>query len=282
MTEAAAETTAPVPDDDLDDAPQGFGEKLRRALAVPSRLLGALFLPDRWIPREVTVARFGPAILAVIICGLISAAAIGVRLDVSTDILSQAAAGPRMGDEGGGGGGGDQISAAKSDREIAEDITKTLAVGRVMRLLEAGLWVPLELLFLTFWLYVLLWYVGGAPTLPRAFAASAHAALPHAVKSLVIAGAALSQPSLTPSQADGLVGNPLAATYAGLGPAAASLLSGVDPFMLWSMVLLGLGMAPAAEITRKRAFVALLVAFALYLGLGLVMCGGSPPPQGTR
>lgn len=274
-----------APEDD-DDVPAGLGERVLRVLAVPGRLLEALLLPDRGIPRQVSAGRYGAALLAVIICGLVGAAAIGARLDVSTDILSQAAhGGPGGGGPGGGGGGGAQpaggnnagaqAAATKSDREIAEDITKTLAVERVVRALKAGLWVPIELLILTFFFFVFAKYVGGTPTLKRSFAATTHAALPQAVKSLVIAGAALAQTSLTRAQADSLVANPFQPTLAGMGPLG-GLFSGVDPFLVWSVVLLALGMAPAAEISRKRAFITLFVGFALYLGLGLKFCGGGP------
>ena len=281
-----SEVTAP--DDDLDDAPVSPGERLRRLISVPGQLLQALLLPDRGMARQVSARRYGAALAAVVVCGLLAAAAIGVRLDVSTDILAQAAS-PGMAEGGGGGGGpppgdngpGAQAAATKSDREITEEINKTLAVERVTRALSAGLWVPLQLLVLTIFVYGFLRYVGGTPTLERSFAATVHAALPYAVKSLVIAGAALAQHALTPSQADALVANPLAPSYASLGPGLARLLEDVDPFMLWSVLLLGLGMAAAGEVSRRRAFITLLVGFALYLGLGLAVCGGPAGPPGA-
>jgi len=90
----------------------------------------------------------------------------------------------------------------------------------------------------------------------------------------------MAQVSLTPAQADSLVQNPLARAYAGLGPSAARLLEGVDPFMIWSVLLLGLGMAPAGEVTRKRAFITLFVGFAIYLALSRGACAGPAGPPG--
>jgi Yip1 domain len=285
MSSEVSVSTAPEDDDDV---PVGLGERVRRALAVPGRLLEALLLPDRGIPRQVTAARYGAPLVAVFLCGLIGAAAVGSRLDVSTDVLADAARGPGQGGPGGGPGGnggnnnqpaGAQAAATKSDREIAEDMTKKLAVERVVRVLKAGALQPLKLLVLTFFVWVLLLYVGGSPTLPKAFAATTHAALPQAVKSLVLAGAALMQSTLTPAQADALVDNPLAPAFASLGPAG-RLFDGVDPFFLWSLLLLGLGMASAGEVSRKRAFITLFVGTALFLGLGLTFCGGPGGPGG--
>jgi hypothetical protein len=283
---------AAAPDDDLDDRPVSLGERLRRILAVPGRLLAALFMPDRGMPAAVHAGRYGAALVTVMLCGLVAAASIGVRLDVSTDILAQAARAHTEQQGGGGGGGpppgetgpGAQAAQTKSDREITEDIAKTLAVARVSRALDAGLWTPLCLLVLAVVVYGMLRYVGGTPTIGRSLAAATHAALPYAVKCLVIAVAASLQPALTPAQADGLVGNALAPAYASLGPTAVALLGGFDPFMIWSLVLLGFGMAPAGEISRTRAFITLVVGLALYTGLGVISnaaCGGSGGPPGS-
>jgi hypothetical protein len=290
-----SEVSVSAPDDD-DDVPVGLGERLRRIVAVPGRLLGALFLPDKVIPQQVNAQRYGAALLAVILCGLLGQAAIGARLDVSTDILQQAAQdmGGPGGPGGGGGGGGSasggsgqgaQAAAVKSDREIQEDITKSLAVERVTRALKAGVWVPLRILLLTLAVFLLLVFVGGKPTLSRSFAATTHAVLPYAVKGLIIAAAAYAQTSLTPSQADTLVANPLAPAIMRLG-GIEGLLGAFDPFLLWSAALLGVGMAPAGEISRKRAFITLVVGFALFVSFCIIAAscsgGGGSQMEGNR
>jgi hypothetical protein len=268
--------------EELDEAPPSLLDRLRAVLAVPARLLRALFLPDQGLPIEVNAGRSGAALLALVLCGLFGAMAVGARLDVSTQVLSEAAAAsaPRPGATAG------ETPAAKSDREVAEDIDKTLALERVMSALSAGLWTPIKVLILAVVIYLLLLYIGGAPTMKRSLSAVSHAALPVAVKSLVLGIAALGQASVTPAQVSGLVANPLAAPLAGAGPLLARLGQGVDPFFLWSVVLLGFGMAPAAEISRKRAFIALGVVVLLFLLVTRIGCGGggppSPGPEGPR
>jgi hypothetical protein len=274
--------------DDDDDVPVGLGERLRQIVAVPGRLLGALLIPDKAMPEQVNAQRYGAALLAIILCGLLGQAAVAMRLDVSSVILQQAAQG--MGGPGGPGGGGGgqggqgaQAAATKSDREIQEDITKTLAVERVTRLLDFGAWKPLKYSALALLVLFLIKFVGGTPTFKKAYSATIHACLPYAVKALVVGAAALAQASLTPAQADSLVANPLAPSYAGLGGLGA-VLAFVDPFMLWSVGLLGFGAAAAGEMSRKRAFVAVIVGFALFLGLHFVFTnsGGGPAMEGNR
>jgi hypothetical protein len=198
-----------------------------------------------------------------------------------------------MNGPGGPGGGqqqrgqgtqGAQAAATKSDREIQEDITKTLSVERVTRLLNFGAWKPIKYSLLAVLLYFLVMFVGGTPTLKKTYSAAVHASLPYAVKALVFGAAALAQVSLTPSQADTLVANPLAPAYASMGKLGI-VLGSVDPFVLWSVVLLGFGAAAAGQISRKRAFVSVLVGFALFLGMSTFVshAGGGPGgPQGSQ
>jgi hypothetical protein len=67
----------------------------------------------------------------------------------------------------------------------------------------------------------------------------------------------LSQPLLLHVPAPGLLGH---FTY-------------IDPFAIWSAVILGMGLAAAAQITRKRAFAAVAFCFVL---LQLLTVGGMP------
>jgi hypothetical protein len=275
--------------EDDDDVPVGLGERLRQIVAVPGRLLGVLLIPDKAMPEQVNAQRYGAALLAIIICGLLGQAAIASRLDVSTDILQQAAQGMGPGGPGSPGGGapgaqGAQAAATKSDREIQEEITKTLSVERVTRVLNYGAWKPIKYSLLAVLLYILLRFVGGQPTMKKAYSTAIHASLPYAVKALVVAAAALAQASLTPSQADSLVANPLAPTFAQMGGLGV-VLSAVDPFVLWSVALLAFGAGAAAQISRKRAFVSVLVGFALFLGMSTFFShagGGGGGPQGQQ
>jgi hypothetical protein len=278
MTSSPTSDAVAIRDDDDDDRPSA-GQRLREWLMAPVRLARAMFLPDRWLPVEVGAGRAGAAMLALFLCGMFGALAVGSRLDVSADVMREAAQSGGMREEGGPGGGGPGAGSAPamSDREIQEEITKRLGVERVMRALKDGLGRPGKVLILALVIYLIGTYVGGKPVMRRALSAAAHAALPMAVASIVLGVAALSQESLTPAQADALVGNPLAPLAEQLG-AAGRLVTGVDPFFLWSVLLLGFGLAAAADITRRRAFLTLAVCLALFLCLSNVVCAS--PPEG--
>jgi hypothetical protein len=251
-------------------------DRIRAALASPLRVIAALVMPDRWVPRQVSAQRYGAAFAVVIVCGLVQAGAVGWRLDVAPDVLARAAAAaaPRPGDDPG------QAPQAKSDREVQEEIAKTLAVKRVTGALSAGLLTPLKIVLLAIVAYLILMWVKGAPTFPRTLTAASHAALPGAAKALVGAAAAVGQTAITPAQAAELVPNPLAPALASVSPVLARLGDGVDPFTLWAVVILGFGAASAAEMPRWKAFVVVVVCFLLYLAISNLIMGGPPPGAG--
>jgi hypothetical protein len=262
-------------EDVLDEEPvRGLGQRLLDVVLVPVRLLEALLLPDRGVARQVASARYGAAMLAVTLCALAQSAAIGLRLDVAPAVLKHAAeaARPKPGDAPG------QAPETKSDREVQDEIMKTLAVRRVMGALGAGLGTPAMIFVLGLVAYLLMRYVGGKPTMPRALAAASIAWLPQAVHSLVVAAAVLAQPAVTPEQIGTLVPNPLAAGLASHA-VLSRLLAGVDPFFLWSVLLLAFGTAAAGEMSKRRAFIATIVCTILYLAIGnLVMSHPGPTP----
>jgi hypothetical protein len=253
-----------------DDAEPSLGERLRRAAAHPARLLMALFAPDRGMPRVVGEERYGGALLVVTACALAAAFAIGARLDVSQAVYERNANGPEPAALGKANVNADTQEAPKSDREIDDEIRKDRAVARVGLGFGAGLWTPFSYVLLGVAVYVLGRYVGGKPTFKRSLSTAAHAGLPAAVKSLVIAVAATRQPSLAPAQAGELVRPFLTPA----DPIAARLAAGTDVFALWAVVILAFGLAEAARITRLRAFVTMSVAFALWLAITRLALGG--------
>jgi hypothetical protein len=265
-------TTETVDGGDEELAPT-FGAKMRAIAAVPVRLVGALLMPDRWLGPQVVAGRYGAALITVVVCALLQAAAVGLRLDVAPDIMAEAAAAATVKPDD----DPNTTPETKSDREVEEEITRTLAVKRVTAALGAGIGTPINILVFAVVIYLLLRFVKGTPTMPRALAVASHAALPGAVKALVAATAAFKQTAVTPAQAAELVHNPLASTWAAAGPLVARLGAGVDPFLLWSVLLVGFGSAAAGEVSKRRAFITVIVVFLLYLAITRLVAGGPPP-----
>jgi hypothetical protein len=243
-----------------------LSERVMRALLVPVRLAGALILPDRTMPRVVARERGTAALLTVMLFAGIAAFVVGSRLDPTAAVLAQETQMMQM--QG-------KDAEPRSDRDIAETIDKQRTMGQVMLGLSAGFFTPFLAGLLAMGVFAAGRFVGGKPSMPKSFAAASHAMLPMAVKSAAIAVTAWSAQTLSPMEIEklgklGVVGP--------LGP-----LAGVDLFVVWSVVLLWFGLAAAASITRRRALVTTLVAFAIFmLVFGDFAAAGGPGPHGPH
>src|SRR5262249_53153459 len=152
--------------------------RVKQALAVPVRLLGALFVPDRVMPRVIGEERSSAAYVTIVLLALFAAFVVGQRVDVSRDVYRQEGMARHM-------MGAD--APQKSDREIAEEIAKQRTIAQVKLGLSAGLATPILIFGLAVGLLLVGRYVGGRPTMGRSVAAAANASLPFAVKSALVA-----------------------------------------------------------------------------------------------
>lgn len=229
-------------------------------------MLAALVAPDRFMPRIVAAERAMAAVLVITICAGIAAFAIGSRIDMTRTVLDDELKTLRE----------NPGSDPMSDRDLTEQIAKQRSIEQVKLGLAAGVLTPLELGALALALYLVGRYVGGKPTIKRSMAAAAHGMLPMALKSLMVAWLAWPRESLSSMDVDKLrsVSHLVVADI----PGPLGRLLSVDIFALWSVVLLGFGLAAAAGLTRRRAFITLFSCFALFQ---LLTGGGpTPPPPG--
>jgi hypothetical protein len=236
---------------EIEPAPPSFVTRLRQALAVPARLLGVLFIPDRMMPRVVGEQRRAAAFLTVTAFALLAALVVGQRIDVSRQVLEE-------NDKERAMMGSD--APTKSDREIAEDIAKQRTITQVQLGLAAGLGTPAVVFALGLGLLLVGRYVGGRPTMGRVVAAAANGSLPWAVKSLLVAVMAWPSASLTPKDIHDI-------QHIAVLPAPGDgllRLASVDAFALWSVVLLGFGLAAASGMSRRRSFITIFICFGMY------------------
>jgi hypothetical protein len=232
------------------------GRRLASALAAP---ILALLVPDRGVPRLVAAGRFRLAMAIVVGAALLASAAVAIRLDVAPVVLAENAGAPPP--PGAGPASGAPQGEVKTDREIEEEIEKRTALIRVKSALGAGLGTPLRILLLGVGLFLLGRYVGGKPGFERALAAASVGALPWAVRSVIAAAAIWRQDSVGPAEVDGIVSaNPWSSID---NPVVARLLSGIDVFSLWSVVLCVFGLAAASGIGRVRSTIAVVIGFLL-------------------
>jgi hypothetical protein len=148
-------------------------------------------------------------------------------------------------------------------------VQKGKTSAQVMIGIDAVVVTPFKILALALGLLVVGRYVGGKTSALGALTAASNAALPFGVKSLLVAGTALSRTAVTPMELPGLL------PFSTIGPGGGGPLKFLvfDPFMLWTVVLLGFGLYAASHLTRRRAFAAVLVCF----GLFQLLSGGAGP-----
>jgi hypothetical protein len=230
------------------------GERLRALAAIPVRLLGALFFPDRVVPKEVRAGRYGAPLLCIMLCGAFHAWAVSSRLDMTS--VTREESGMRQG--GPPPGARPQAEPMKSDREVAEEIVKARKVTTLGLYFRAIGGPPFAVLIMGIIWFLLGHFVGGKPKMARTAAAVAYAGLPSVIF-LVIGGfAALVSTSVAPDQIGTLVRMPVGEG----GP-----LERIVMFLVgvWSFWILVVGYAAAAEIPKHKAFVTICAFFALII-----------------
>lgn len=208
-----------------------------------------------WAPaRSLTAAADGrlfvwPLILALLAGALFSAAAIP-RVDLArtvADRLDQTEAGAKMTPH-------ERSQAIETAQKVgAIGMAASTAVGPIFRTLLAAfvLWLAFKV-------------AGGTPGFGSTFAVVAHAFLPLSLKQLLMLPALLSRTSLVGDDLPRLLPSNLAAIAADgtvLGPKL-GLLASLDVFNLWALVLVAIGMAYVARVSRTRAAVTSFVLWA--------------------
>ena len=102
------------------------------------------------------------------------------------------------------------------------------------------------------------------PTLARrTLTVAALAAVPGAVRSLVMAVVAWRQPRVFPDELDSLVRAPQVIPDG--NPVLAKLAAGVDVFTWWSVIILAFGLCAAADLKPRKSIAAIAISFVLYL-----------------
>jgi hypothetical protein len=246
-----------------------FGARLRSILAVPARLIGVLIIPDRVMPPLVKDRRAWAPFFAILCCCLASAYIIGSRIDVASKVLQEEAMMQKnMGAD----------YELKSDREINENIVKGRTIEQVKLGLVAGLGQPAIVFLLAVATFLLGRFVGGRTTFSGSVTVAAAARLPIAVKALVVAIMALPSKTLTPADIDALQNVALLHL-----PGKLSAVT-FDAFGLWSAVLFAFGLAAAGQISRRRAFITIMLGYVvvLFIGVGVAGMMGGMPPGGAR
>jgi len=127
-----------------------------------------------------------------------------------------------------------------------------------------------------FFLWVGLKTAGARPPFVPALAVTSWALLPSAAGKLLLVPALLGHPRIDP-QAVGAIPAWSAAHWLpdGVGAVGLALASSLNLFSLWSAVLLAIGLAQVAQVSRARAGAVVGIVWALATALGMAAAGAT-------
>ncbi len=236
-------------------------------LVAPLRPFLVVLVPTRDVPPEVAAGRYGVPLLTAVLCACVAAYALGTRLDVGPAVRAEDAVATATATAT-----EEKPAEIKTDREIDEAIAKRTTVTRVELGLGAVFATPARVFALGLMLLLLGRFIGGTPTMRRSLAVAALATIPFAVRSLLAASVAWSQPSVLPGDLDTLVQFPHVIPEG--HPVLARVFAGVDVFTWWSVVIVAIGMTAAAGVRLRKSSVAIAIGFVLFLLVTRLILGG--------
>ncbi len=168
--------------------------------------------------------------------------------------------------------------------ERTEAIETAAKLNAVMAWGGAALGPAIQALFVGCFLWLGFWTAGARTGFKETFTVTAHGLLPNALRGLLMAPAAIVHAPVNPMELDKLLPSSVAAFLPpGLPAPAIAAASALDLFSLWSLYLVGTGMAKASDASRRRSFAVVAVLFVAYVALLKIApsaAAGGPGPRG--
>ncbi len=215
------------------------------------RLPGVLVAPGRTFKAIAERPTWIVALVALVAVSLLATVVITPRLDMEKIVREQIAQSGR------------QVSADIVDRQIefAQKFRWVLAgIGLVAQ--------PVVYLLVALVFWVLFRLLGSELDFKRSFSVVVHGYLPAVVSGLLSLPVILSQPTLDYERVRSgsfLYSNPGAFLGPGTSKALMSLLSSLDVFSLWSVVLLAIGYRVVGRVSRAAAIGGVVALWAVYV-----------------
>jgi len=159
-----------------------------------------------------------------------------------------------------------QAAQQLSPHDREEAVAKAQKLGGIGAYAGALFLPALRALAVAFATWVAFQVAGAKPPFAASFAVASWALVPLALRALLSIPALLRMQGIAAQEADRALPSSLAALLPAdaAGPIA-SLAGALDLFAVWSLVLVALGMAHVAGVTRRRAFAVVTVLFASYV-----------------
>ena len=196
--------------------------------------------PGRAMPEVARSGRFLPALIAATAAAVLSAAATVPRLDFARAADEALDRGPD--------------AAQMTPRQREDAVAAARKLGSVGRYAGALFGPALSALGAAAALWLGFAIAGGKPAFRPTFAVASFAQLPGALRQLLAVPAALRAQAIDPVELPRLVPSSLGALLPpGSSGPGASFLFALDLFALWAVAMVALGMAQAAQVSRRRA-----------------------------
>jgi hypothetical protein len=134
-----------------------------------------------------------------------------------------------------------------------------------------GILAPVVVTLISAAVFLVFNLLGGRIDYRTSFAVTLHASMPSVVRALLMIPVALSRATLTlPQVQGGLLRSNLAfLAPEGAGRPLVTLLTSLDLFTLWTLVLLAIGYRIAARVSRATAAVTVVLLWALLVAVGV-------------
>lgn len=241
---------------------------MNSSLALPARVVVD---PVDAVPKAVAARRWVWPLLLLCLTSAFAGVSFALRFDAQSAVVGRLQMTGEL--------------ASITDHDLAEKIVQAQHLAIVSGVAKGVFVMPLIVLLLAAAVKFASWLIGRKTKFAQLFTAVAVAMIPIAVANVVFGVCALAQFSIPLDHVKGLVPSSLAALVHGHGPKLGRLLTGVDFFNLWSVLLLGLGYAEASGMKKSRALIFALVLYVCFVGVflvGLPAMGGGPGGPGAH
>jgi hypothetical protein len=230
-------------------------------------VLRTLIDPVGSVPKAVEGRRWVWPLVFLCVAVAFSGLAFALRLDASAGVLAKMEASGEL--------------AKASERELREEIEQAQRIALVAGAAKGIFVMPFVLLLTAVALKISAWLVGRKLVFAHAFTVAAVAFLPIAVFHLLFGLVALKQPVVVPAMAKQLVPSSAVVFVPAAAPKVQRVLEQLDFFNLWSVGLVGLGLAAGTKLKPGRGLVLAVVLYlmlsGLLIGLGGMGGGGGGP-----
>lgn len=209
------------------------------------RLTGVLFSPDETFADIVAKPNVLAPLMLMLVISIVSAVLLVPRMDFDTMIRDQL---ERSGKAA-------TMSAGDLDRAARMGSSFAKLIGYTSPVLSIVIWVLMAgVLLITFRLF------GGQGNFAQAFAVTLYAWMPLLVKGILGVIIAMTKSTLNPEEMATLVAsNPAVLVDLHTHQVLFSLLSSIDLFTIWSIVLLIIGFAHVARTSKARSAAVILI-----------------------